>query len=313
MTRPCRSSRLERLERPLGEPELAVVVVLDHRDPVPVGELEQRPAPGRRQRRPERELVRRRREHQPGLVGDRVDHQSVAVDGHRDHGRAVRREQLARERVAGILDSHQVARLEQHPGDQVESLLGAVGDQHVVGLGGHAAGVREVADDRPAQVGVAGGVGVGAGAVRADPHLGGDQPPPGVEREQRRVGDADPEVVRRRRALAADRQRPERPARPRVDGARRPRGRGRGGEVGDVGAGADPGVEEALRDQPLVRRRDGVAGHAEVARQRPARRQPVAHVEPAGADRLQERPVDRAGPVTPGVEVDGQIHIRTLG
>ena len=125
--------RVQRLQRPLGEPELAVVVVLDHRAPVPAREVEQRPAPVERQRRAGRELVRRRREHQPGRGRQLVDDQPLAVDPDRHHARAVRREHVARQRVAGLLDRHHVAGRDQHPGDQVEGLLGAVGDQHLVG------------------------------------------------------------------------------------------------------------------------------------------------------------------------------------
>ena len=158
---------------------------------------EQRLAASQRERGAERELVRRRGEHQPGAAGHRVDEQALAVDRHRDHPGAVAREQVAGEGVAGILHDHHVAGLQQHPGDQVERLLGAVGDHDVVGFGLDPARVRQVAREGGAQVGMALRLGVRARARRRGGRRG-EQPPPGVEREEGGVGDADAEVVRRR-------------------------------------------------------------------------------------------------------------------
>ena len=98
-------------------------------------EAQQRLAASQRERGTERELVRRRREHQPGATRHRLDEQALAVHRHRDHPRTVAREQVARHGVAGILHDHHVAGLQQHPGDEVERLLGAVGDHDVVGFG----------------------------------------------------------------------------------------------------------------------------------------------------------------------------------
>jgi hypothetical protein len=63
--------------------ELAVVVVLDDHSPGVAGPLDHPGPPRRRERHPERELVRRGQEHRAGRA-DLVDHGAAAV--HRQHG-----------------------------------------------------------------------------------------------------------------------------------------------------------------------------------------------------------------------------------
>ena len=157
---------VQRVQRALHEPELAVVVVLDDRGVVPGGVRQQRVPAGQRQRRTERELVRGRGEHQPAAPRQQVDDQALVVDRHRHDRRAVGGEQVAGERVAGVLDGHHVARLQQHPRDQVQRLLGAVGGDHVLRVGLDAAGVGQVPGHRRAQrrMPLGGGVRPGLGA-----------------------------------------------------------------------------------------------------------------------------------------------------
>ena len=308
--------RVQRLERPLGEPELAVVVVLDHRTPVPAREVEQRPPPVERERRAGRELVGRRREHEPGRGRQLVDDQPLVVDPDRHHPGAVRREHVARQRVAGLLDRHHVAGGDEHPGDEVEGLLGAVGDQHLVGRGRHAPREGELARDRLTQRQVAGRVGVDPEVVSTHPQLRGHQPPPGVEREQPRVGDPDPEVVRRLGGRPAGRVRPVVPARSRHQvgaAARRPH---RPGRVGHERPRTDPRGQEALRRQPVVGSRHRRPRHPEVDGQRARRWQPLPRLEPPAAHRVEQRPVDSGRPVAARAHVDDQVtelaHDRSL-
>jgi hypothetical protein len=208
---------VQRLQRPGGIPELAVVVVLDDRGRAAARPVQQRVAAGQAHRAAQRELVRRRRVDQPGRGGQRVHPDPLGVHRHAGDPGADRGEQPPRRRITRLLHRHHVAGAEQDPGDQVERVLGAVGDHHVVGGGPDRPGDAEIAGDRGAQGRVAGGFRVRAGAVRPQPHLRGQQPPPGVEREQLRVRDAGAEVVSRRHGVRADRQRPERPAGPRAE------------------------------------------------------------------------------------------------
>ena len=69
-----------------------------------------------------------------GERGDGVGVEPVVVAGHRDDGRAGELEGLERGEVARLLDQHGVAGLEQDGGDQRERLLGAAGDQQLVGV-----------------------------------------------------------------------------------------------------------------------------------------------------------------------------------
>ena len=203
---------LQRLQRPVGEPELAVVVVLDDDRVRALGPRQQRRAPGQGHRRAERELVRRRDVHQLRPRGQRGDVEAFAVHRHADDLGAVRREEQLRQPVAGLLDGDPVARLEQHAAQQVERLLRALGDEHVVGAGAHRAGDADVPGDRRAQARVPARVGVvrEPGGV---PQLPREQPPPGFEGEQRGVGDADAEVVLRRPRDRGDRRRQRPPDR----------------------------------------------------------------------------------------------------
>ena len=115
--------------------------------------------------------------------------------------------------------------------------------------------------------------------------LGGEQPPPGVEREEGGVRDADAEVVRRgwlatpltgcgaQRPGRRGAQRGRRAPSARASSAPRPRRRT---------CRRRPAPPGALGDQPLVDGGDGGSGDAQVGGQRPGRREPVPGPEPAG-------------------------------
>lgn len=103
-------------------------------------------------------------------------------------------QQPPRRPVAGVLDGHLVAGGQQHPGDEVDRLLGPGGDHDVPSGGVDPAGDADVAGDRLAQPGMAGRVGVVAGADRGGGELPDQQPPPALVGEQPGVGDPRAEV-----------------------------------------------------------------------------------------------------------------------
>ncbi len=87
---------LQRIQWPAGEPELAVVVVLDdHRVPAS-GPVQDRRPPGQRHRRAERELVRRRGVDQPGRGRDGGHVDALSIHRYADHPGAQRSEQRPR-------------------------------------------------------------------------------------------------------------------------------------------------------------------------------------------------------------------------
>ena len=107
----------------------------------------------------------------------------------------VRRERPARRRIPGVLDGDHVTRCEQHPGDQVDRLLAAAGDEHV--LGALPAPPRETPTCRAIAARSAGTP--AAPMWRRRPTAAGrscsaDERPPGREREAARVGDSGAEV-----------------------------------------------------------------------------------------------------------------------
>jgi len=71
-----------------------------------------------------------------------------------DHLRARATERHRGEEVAGILDDHGVARIDQCPRDQIEGLLRAARHQHLVGVSRDAAS-RELTRNRSTQLGFA--------------------------------------------------------------------------------------------------------------------------------------------------------------
>jgi hypothetical protein len=93
---------------------------------------------------------------QPGTRRDGLDDQPLVVDRHPDHLGPQRGHQPPRRAVAGALDRDPVARGQQHPGHQVDRLLGAVGHHDLLGAGLDAAGQADVAGDGQPQARVPG-------------------------------------------------------------------------------------------------------------------------------------------------------------
>jgi hypothetical protein len=207
---------------------------------------------------------------QPGARRDGVHDHPFVVDRDPGHLGAKGLQQSPRRPVAGVLDGHPVAGGQQHPGDEVDRLLGPVGHHDVAGGGLHPAGDADVAGDRLAQPGMAGRVGVVAGAHGCRAELARQQPPPALVGEQVGVGDAGAEVVlggvleHQRGLVVPDRPRAQDPA------GRRGPAAGAGEVVADEGAGADPAGDEPFTDEPVVGDDDGGARDAQLRGQLPA-------------------------------------------
>jgi hypothetical protein len=138
-----------------------------------------------------------------------------------------------------------VAGGQQHPRDDVDRLLGAVGDHDVLGGRLHPAGNADVSGDRLTQARVPGRVAVAAAADGVGAQLPGQQPPPRLIGEQPPVGDAGTKVELGR-VLEHDRDRDGVPDRPRAQRTPGPPGRAGGGleAVADEGPGPNAGGEE---------------------------------------------------------------------
>ena len=138
--------------------------------------------------------MRRGHVDQARIVGQSVGHEALGVDGHAHHPRAVRGEHPAHRPVAGVLHGDPLARFEQDPGDQVDRLLAAAGDEDVVGHCPHRAGDADVPGDRGPQRADAGRVDVGRRADGARPQLLGHERTPGGVREAGGVRDSGTKV-----------------------------------------------------------------------------------------------------------------------
>ena len=144
-------------ERLAPEAERAVGVVLDQHEAEAVGQLEQ-PMPAiEREGRARRVLEvghdvddlrwrAGRLEARRARRSRSVDAEAVGVGGHADESGARGLERLQRPEVPGRLDHDDVAGIAQRPGQQVEPLLRAGRDQHVVGVDG------AVGPSRPATI-----------------------------------------------------------------------------------------------------------------------------------------------------------------
>ena len=283
--------------------ELAVVVVLHDPAAPPRRPLDEREAPAEAHRDARGELVRGRHDGQPRLrvLPCRRDVQALVVHRHAAHAGALRDEVGADAEVARILDEHFVAIVEQQAADEVDRLLRAGGDHHLLGRARDAARHGQELRDRPAQRHVAGRMLVGSrgqpGARQRLPR----EPLPERERKglQRRHADAEGSGLLRARAPrdlgardAAPAARKIRVARRSAGAARAPGGGKAGGLLGNVGAVAHPRAEVALELQALHRPQHGVARDAEHLRVLARRRQPRAGLQRTARDGVAQAFVD---------------------
>ena len=141
------------LERAIGVPELRVVVVLDDRGVVPVGERQQRAPPGEAHGDPARRLVRRGGVDDLHVRGDLVDDDAFAVDRDGHDAQADRFEQQPHGRVAGILHGDRVTGPQHRADDEMDGLLRARRHDDLVGVDDHATGPADPPRQHVAQRG----------------------------------------------------------------------------------------------------------------------------------------------------------------
>ena len=132
--------RVQWLDWPPTEAELTVVVVLDDHRVVAARPIEQGHAASQGHRHAEWHLVGGGDVDQLRSGGYRIDDQSLTVDRNAAHRCAHRAEQEEQRPIPRVLEGHPVPGSQQDPRDQVDRLLGAVGDHDVVGRGSDAAG-----------------------------------------------------------------------------------------------------------------------------------------------------------------------------
>ena len=314
---------LQRFQRRAGIAELRGVVVLD--DP---GAGRPRPGqqlhpPAHREGHAQRILVRGgheghariRRRLDPG-----GDHDPVAVDrGVEDVG-PHRRQGVTGGRIAGVLHPHPVAVLQQNPGGDVDRMLGAGGDDHLVGLADHPARGPQIIADRRAQGAVAARVGI----AEVDRIEMAQRPPgrarPGVQRagvQQGAAGGEQPLLgLRRRQRRLVQLAHPRRHQRRlmRAGGGRLQLGDA-GKVARDIGARARPPDRVALGQQQVVGGDHRGPRHPQPPREVAAGRQAFARLQRALHDRAAHLVVDLADDrlagrrSAPGIDV-GPAHQR---
>ncbi len=80
--------------------------------------------------------MRRRHVSEAGIArppGTRLDREALGVHRDRDNARPRAEQRAAGPRVARLLHPDAIPRIEQHAADQLEALLGAGHDQHLLG------------------------------------------------------------------------------------------------------------------------------------------------------------------------------------
>ena len=242
------------------------------------------------------------------------DHDPVPVHRRMKDVGPHRRQGVAGGRIAGILHPHPVAVLQQHPGGDVDGVLGAGRDDHLVGLADHPArGPQIVADRRPQRV-VAAGVGIAEvdriemaqrpprrsrpGVLRARIQQGApgrEQPLLGLRRRQRRLVQLADARGHHRRLVRLGRCRLQ---------------FGDAGKVaGDIGARARPADRIALGQQQIVGGHNRGPRHAQAAGEVAAGGQPFAGLQRALHDGSTHLVVDLADHRLAGLRAAPRIDV----
>jgi hypothetical protein len=244
--------------------------------------------------------MRRRHVRQAGIArppGARLDREALGIHRDRDNTHPRTEQRAARPRVARLLHPDAIARIEQQAADQLEALLGAGHDQHLLGAEAGAAGGLHVLGDGLAQRAKTRRLAVVELARRDRTHPPAREPPPERHREQVHPGRSDAEGARRaREALGALGRRHQGGSAPRQGRVRQAGGRPGNPAaqeivrqlVGHEGAGAPAPGEVPLRLELLHREQRGRPGHPEVVGQGARRGQ----ARPGPHDAVQDRPLD---------------------
>ena len=280
-------------------------------------------APAHRHRHAQGELVRRGHESGAGIrraLHAGLDDQARAVDRYEAGVGARRVQSLAGLQVAGVLEPHLVPVPQQQPHRQVHGVLGAGGDDHLLGRADHASRGAHIVGDRAAQSRVARRLGIAEvlRAQRAQRPARGNRP--GVQRAG--VHECAPVGEHLRRGRLGPNWDVGQLQRP----GRQPRRRGRlrgatGGlqveharqVVRDVGARPGASLGIAFGQQLVIGRHHRGPRHAQAHREVAAGREPAAGLEGARMDGAAHLVIDLAdhGPPRlrrgPGIDV-GPTH-----
>jgi hypothetical protein len=186
--------------------EFVVVVVLEDREAVRLGELRQARPPRDRHDGAGRELVMRRQEHGAEALAreqrfERRDIESVPVDRHRHETRAGQAQHAPRRREAERFDRHRVAGPEQQASHQVDGLLDAARHHQVLRAHREPARARKHGGQLRAKTHVSRGVGVAEQGPRALADRTAERARQGARRKQPGVGQAEREHQHAGRAL----------------------------------------------------------------------------------------------------------------
>ena len=130
--------RLQRIKGPAVIPELGIVVVLDNSRVVRLGKIEQSHTAARRHDDAQGKLVAGRHADDACRRWQLIHDKAFRVDGDGDQLRAGRSESRPQRRIARFFNGYRgLPGRHQYPRNQVEGLLGAGGDDNIVGLAGH--------------------------------------------------------------------------------------------------------------------------------------------------------------------------------
>src|SRR5579863_3231828 len=122
--------------------KLAVRIIFDNRDAVLVGQKDELVTASFGESDACRILKIRQNIHelragaQAGV--ELLGEQAIVIDGHGNVLRSVHVEGLQRAQISGCFDEHAVAAIDKHLADQIQSLLGAGGNENVLGTGNDA-------------------------------------------------------------------------------------------------------------------------------------------------------------------------------
>ena len=180
------------------------VVVFDDGDVVVLGEVQQLTAPRHAHGHARRRLMRGSRVHHACFGRNLRDNDAVGVDWHwHDLGPGCRKEPCGR-RIPTVFDRNNLARSDKETSDEIDALLGASGDDDLIGSCFDGARSADPMGDGSAERRSSSRVAVAAGSGL---HGCGHAAPPLHERNERWVGSPGPEVEGGREVIALDSER----------------------------------------------------------------------------------------------------------
>ena len=251
----------------------------------------------------------------------------LGVDGHTDDPGSQRVQGAQSTGVGRFLDHHRIAGIDHHPEHQLQRLLSAVGDQHLIGVECRAL-LAHRAGDPAAQRLMAGGGAVAEEFLAGFLHRTADRFTQRLHRHQvtGRIGAGERDALVRgdhaiHRKQATDAGALHRSGEPAEPGSSVPGGGSRRFVVPtrghQKGAAAGVALNQPLLGQGVVGRDDGIAVDAQAPGQIPGGRQPGTRGQlalfEATADGIGDLPVDRDGALEIDLELVEHSGVHRLG